>query len=174
MKLLTILLISVLILPGCTGSKEDDLDLWMKERKSKVKGKVEPLPELKKYEPAAYNADGSLNDPFKGRNAPVAEAKDGSPGPGLQPDMQRPKEALEAFPLENLRFVGFLEQGKKGVALFAAPDKNVYQIRTGNYMGQNFGVVTSVSKDEVTIKEMVQDGTGNYVERRVTINPQEQ
>ena len=87
--------------------------------------------------------------------------------------MQRPKEALEAFPLENLKFVGYLEQNKKGMALFAAPDRNVYQIKVGNYMGQNFGVVTSISKDEVSIKEMVQDGTGSYVERLVTINPKE-
>jgi type IV pilus assembly protein PilP len=171
MKLLTILLVSILLLAGCSGGKEDDLDIWMKEQKAKVKGKVEPLPELKKYEPFNYNADGSLADPFKGRMAPEVGGKKGG---GLQPDLQRPKEALEAFPLESLRFVGYLEQGKKGLALFAAPDKSVYQIRVGNYMGQNFGVVTSISKDEVAIKEMVQDGTGSYVERRVTINPQEQ
>lgn len=170
MKLLTILLLSLLLLPGCSGNKEDDLDIWMKDQKSKIKGKVEPLPELKKYEPFNYNADGSLSDPFKGRKAPEVGGKVS----GLQPDLQRPKEPLEAFPLESLKFVGFLEQSKKGIALFAAPDKSVYQIRVGNYMGQNFGVVTGISKDEVTIKEMVQDGTGSYVERRVTINPQEQ
>lgn len=171
MRLIITLLMSALLLPGCSGNKEDDLDLWMKEHKSKVKGKVEPLPELKKYQPARYNADGSLSDPFKGRKAPDAESKSG--GGSVQPDMQRPKEALEEFPLENLKFVGYLEQGKRGIAMIAAPDGNVYQLRIGNYMGQNFGVVTSISKDEVAIKEMVQDGTGNYVERRVTINPQE-
>ena len=57
MRLLTILLMSALLLSACSGNKEDDLDLWMKERKTSAKGKVDPLPELKKYEPAPYNAD---------------------------------------------------------------------------------------------------------------------
>lgn len=170
MRLLTILLLSVLMLSGCSGQKEDDLDRWMKERKAQIKGKVEPLPELKKYEAFIYNADGSLNDPFKGRGA---AGKNGSGPGGLQPDFKRQKEPLESFPLESLKFVGYLEQGKKGVALIAAPDKTVYQVRAGNYMGQNYGLVTNMNKDEVTVKEMVQDGTGEYTERRVTINPQE-
>lgn len=167
MRILTLVFLMAL-LAGCSGSSEDDLDLWMKERKSQVKGKIEPLPELKKYEPFVYNADASLNDPFKGRKAPDSQGKG-----GLQPDLKRPKEALEAYPLESLKFVGFLEQAKKGVALISAPDNNVYQIRVGNYMGQNFGLVTKLSSDEVTIREMLQDGAGDYIERLVTINPQD-
>lgn len=160
---------SALLVTACSGGQEDDLDRWMKERKAQTKGKIEPLPELKEYVPFAYNADGALSDPFRGRMA-IAETGQGG---GLKPDLSRPREVLESFPLENLKFVGYLEQGKKSVALIAAPDNNVYQVRPGNHMGQNFGVVTAISKDEVTIKEMIQDGTGNYVERRVTINPQE-
>jgi type IV pilus assembly protein PilP len=163
-------LLPILMLPGCTGNKEDDLDLWMKQRKSQVKGKIQPLPEIGKYTPFNYNADGSLSDPFLARKAADSG---GTKGGGLQPDLKRAKEALESFPLENLKFVGCLEQGKKSVALIAAPDNNVYQVRVGNYIGQNFGVITNLSKDEVAIKEMVQDGTGGYVERLVTINPQE-
>ena len=166
MKYLIALILGVL-LAGCTGSSEDDLDQWMKERKAHIKGKVDPLPELKKYEPFNYNADGTLVDPFKGRKAVEKRSV------GLTPNFNRPKEPLESFPLENLKFVGFLDQGKKGTALIAAPDGNVYQIRVGNYVGQNYGLVTSVNKDEVAIKEIVQDGTGDYVERRVSINPQE-
>jgi type IV pilus assembly protein PilP len=155
-------------LAGCSGSKEDDLDRWMKERRTQVKGKIPPLPEIKKYVPFIYNADGSLHDPFKSR-----QATDNKVPGGLHPDFSRPKEPLEAFPLENLKFVGYLEQGKKGVGLIAAPDNTVYQVRVGNYLGQNYGLVTKISQDEITVKEMVQEPTGEYVERRVTINPQE-
>lgn len=168
MRILTIILLSFIFLSGCSGSREDDLDRWMKDRKAKVKGKIEPLPELKRYEPFIYNADGSLSDPFKGR-----KAIDGHVGGGLQPDLKRPKEALEAFPLESLKFVGHFLQGKKNAAMVAAPDNNVYTIQVGNYLGQNFGLVTSITRDEITVKEMVQDGTGDYTERLVTINPQE-
>jgi type IV pilus assembly protein PilP len=163
------MLLSIFLLTGCSGKQEDDLDRWIKERKMQIKGKVEPLPELKKYEPFSYNADNSLNDPFRGR---VAAGKTAAPS-GLQPDFKRPKEPLESFPLESLKFVGYLELGKKGIALIAAPDKTVYQVRTGNYIGQNYGLVTSLNQNEVSVKEMVQDGTGDFTERRVTINPQE-
>jgi type IV pilus assembly protein PilP len=170
MRLLTILLVPVLMLSGCSGQKEDDLDRWMKERKAQIKGKIEPLPEVKKYEPFSYNIDGALTDPFKGR---VAAGKSGGGAGGLQPDLKRPKEPLEAFPLESLKFVGFLQQGKTSLALISAPDKTVYRVRVGNYIGQNYGLVTGLNRDEVTVKEKVQDGTGAYTERRVTINPQE-
>ena len=168
MRLLILLLTSLLILAGCSGGQEDDLDRWMKERKSQVKGTIPPLPELKKYEPFIYNADNSLHDPFKARRA----ADSGRSGT-LKPDLSRQKEPLESFPLESLKFVGYLEQGKKSVALISAPDNTVYQVKVGNYMGQNYGLVTGLNKDEVTVKEMLLDTTGEYVERRVTINPQE-
>jgi type IV pilus assembly protein PilP len=91
----------------------------------------------------------------------------------VQPDLKRPKEALESFSLESLKFVGHFLQGTKNAAMISAPDNNVYTIKVGNYIGQNFGVVTNISRDELTVKEMIQDGTGGYVERLVTINPQE-
>jgi type IV pilus assembly protein PilP len=167
MKLLTIAFLTLLALTACSGGDGDDLDQWMKERRSHTSGKIQPLPELKTYVPFLYNNDGSLHDPFKGRRAADSNAS------GLKPDFSRPKEPLESFPLESLKFVGFLQQGKRSVALISAPDNTVYQVKVGNYMGQNFGLVTSLSKDEVTVKEMTQDATGEYVERRVTINPQE-
>jgi len=167
MRLFTISLLSLLALTACSGGDEDDLDRWMNERKANTHAKIQPLPELKPYIPFIYNSDSSLHDPFKARRAADAGSN------GLKPDLSRPKEPLESFPLESLKFVGFLQQGKKNVALIAAPDNTVYQVKVGNYMGQNFGLVTNLSKDDVTVKEMIQDATGEYVERRVTINPQE-
>ena len=166
MRYITIVMIFMALLSACSSQHEDDLDRWMKDSKAKVKGKAVPLPELKKYEPLVYNANSDLSDPFKGRKAASSDGV-------LQPDMKRPHEALESYPLESLKFVGFLEQGQKSVALISTPDNNVYQIRVGNYMGQNYGMVSKIDKDELVIKEMVQDGTGGYAVRLVTINPQD-
>jgi type IV pilus assembly protein PilP len=32
-------------------------------------------------------------------------------------------------------------------------------------MGQNFGVVTAIDDSQIALKEIVQDGTGEWVER---------
>jgi type IV pilus assembly protein PilP len=40
-------------------------------------------------------------------------------------------------------------------------------------MGQNFGVVTSVNESEVVLKELIQDSSGEWVERTSTLQLQE-
>ena len=60
--------------------------------------------------------------------------------------------------------VGTLSQGKDTYALVRA-DKTLYRVKKGNYMGQNFGVITSIDDGGIKLKELVQDGTGEWVER---------
>ena len=42
---------------------------------------------------------------------------------------------------------------------------NLYRVKRGNYMGQNFGVITGIDEGQIELKEIVQDGTGEWVER---------
>ena len=53
------------------------------------------------------------------------------------------------------------------------PDRDVYQIRAGNYVGQNFGVVTNVGEGEIKLKELIQDGAGDWTERSSTLQLQQ-
>ncbi len=87
----------------------------------------------------------------------------------LAPDLTRRKEPLEAYPLESLNMVGTLEKGKTVYALVRTPDKDVYQVRQGNYLGQNYGVVIGVTDSEIRLKELVQDGAGDWTERSSTL-----
>ena len=87
--------------------------------------------------------------------------------------MSRRKEALEVFPLETLKMVGTLQRGRAMVGLIKATDNRVFQVRQGNYMGQNFGVITAVSEGEITLKELFQDGAGDWAERQSKIMLQE-
>ena len=87
----------------------------------------------------------------------------------LAPDLNRRKEPLEAFPLESLAMVGTLQRGKSRFALVRTTDKDVYQVKVGNYMGQNFGVVIGIEDTEIKLKELVQDGAGDWTERSSTI-----
>ena len=161
------LMVAVLGLSACGSDGGDDLDAFMHDAAKDMRVRIEPLPEVKPYTPIQYNEDGTLNDPFKARKA---SSKSGN----LQPDLNRPKEALEAFPLEGLKYVGSLSKNKLQYALIKTPENNIQQVKIGNYMGQNFGIVTEIGESTVTLKEIVQDElSGDWVERSTTISLQE-
>lgn len=162
-------LLACLGLVACGGEEHQDLRQWMKESTKDFKGRIPPLPEIKAFPAVAYEAGGLL-DPY---NASKIEPERKAGGGGLRPDLDRRKEPLEAYPLESLRMVGTLMKGKMVHALIQA-DKNLHQVKIGNYMGQNFGIITNVSDSEVTLKELVPDSLGDYTERTSTLQLQEQ
>ncbi len=165
-RLLLIVVLGALLL-ACGGDKGDDLDKFMASAANDMGKGVEPLPEVLPYSPLQYNADGTLSDPFKARKA---ASKSGA----LQPNTNRPKEALEAYPLESLKYVGSLSKNKLSYALIRTPDNTVQQVKLGNYVGPNFGLVTKIDESAVEIKEIIQDDlTGDWVERNSSINLQE-
>jgi len=161
MKLIYIALVPVL-LAGCGGEEFQDLRDFVKNSGADMRGKIEPPPEVKPYENFAYNNDANLPDPFK----PRKEEKRPGGSIGInQPDLDRPREALEEFPLENLKMVGYLYQHKVGHAVIRATDGKLHRVKTGNYVGLNFGLIKEVTETEVLIKEMVQDSVGEWTER---------
>lgn len=158
-----------LLIAACGGGEGDDLDKFMEESAKDMHAKIEPLPEVKPYVPLQYNADGLLSDPFKPRKAQATNSSG-----NLQPDMNRPKEALEAYPLESLKYVGSIEKTKLKYALIKTPDNTVQQVKIGNYIGQNFGMVIGISESSVMLKEIAQDElSGDWVERSASVNLQE-
>lgn len=152
-----------LLVAGCGGESHQDLRAWMQDQGKGVRGKLDPLPQVKPYEPFTYNAF-DLADPFKPRK--IEPVKGGSK---LAPDLNRRKEPLEAYPLESLQMVGTLQRGKSTFALVRTTDKDVYQVKVGNYMGQNFGVIVNIGDGDIRLKELVQDGAGDWTERTSTL-----
>ena len=165
MKKIAVLVIASISLVACSTGENEDLRQWMVDATKNIKGTIPPLPQVEPYEAAPYDA-GNLVDPFKATKI-GSEQKKGASG-GIQPDMDRPREPLEAYPLESLKYVGVMTKAKKSYAIILV-DGSLYQVRVGNYMGQNFGVITSVSESEVSLKELVQDSAGDWVERESTL-----
>lgn len=165
-------MLAAMLLPAlvtaCGGDPYEDLKQFVRDSDNLPRGRIEPLPEVRPYEPVAYNAF-DLSDPFRPRKTEQAKS-----GGGIAPDMNRRKEALEAYPLDNLRMVGTLEQGRGIFALVRTPDNSLHRVRSGNYMGQNFGFITQVTDSSVTLKEIVQDGTGDWSERVSTLQLMEE
>lgn len=151
---------------GCGSGQHDDLDQFVREAGQGMRGKVEPLPEVKPYEPFTYAAF-ELPEPFKPRKL-KASTNIGSGG-GLQPDLNRRKEPLESFELEKLKMVGTLQQNKQIYALIKAPDNSLHRVKVGNYMGVNFGKVTSVSESEVQLTEVIEDSAGEWSEKQGSV-----
>jgi type IV pilus assembly protein PilP len=155
----------LLLLAACGGGQFADLKEFVDNSGKDMRGRVEPLPLVKAYEPMTYEAF-DLSDPFQPRKIePDKAAALGGPAP----DLNRRKEALEAYPLESLKMVGTLERGRQRWALIKTPDSNLYRVHNGNYLGQNFGVVAMITETSVTLKELIQDTNGSWSERTSTL-----
>jgi type IV pilus assembly protein PilP len=166
MRITHSIFLASLLLAGCGGEEFQDLRDFVKNAGADMRGKIEPPPDVKPYEPFTYDNDTNLPDPFKPRKADSRNANH----TGLnQPNLNRPKEELEDFPLETLKMVGFLSQRNMNQAVIRSSEGKVYRVKAGNYIGLNFGQVTSVTETEVKIKEMVQDSNGDWTERESSL-----
>ena len=137
-----------------------------------LRGKIDPLPQVRSFEPVPYKGE-SMVDPFVPSRIVVSQASaGGGSGGGVQPDLNRPKEPLESFPMESIQMVGTLSQNKDMYALVKA-GANLFRVKKGNYMGLNFGVITGIEEGQISLKEVVQDSGGDWVERSTSLQMQE-
>jgi len=160
MRLRSTLVFSTVLLAACSSGEFSDLKEFVDQSGQGLRGHVDPLPQVKAYEPMTYNAF-ELPDPFKPRKIEPDHVAAG----GLAPNKDRRKEPLEAYPLESLKMVGTLEKARQRWALIKTPDGNLYRVRRENYMGQNFGKIAMISDSSITLTELIQDTTGSWSER---------
>jgi type IV pilus assembly protein PilP len=167
--------LSTLLLAGCGASKEDDIRQWMVDERNLTRPKVKPIPEPKRFKPEAYT-NASTIEPFSNQKLTQALKRDSaqvaSNGGLVAPELARRKEPLEAFPLDSMSLVGSIVKAGQPVALVKV-DNLLYQVKLGNYLGQNYGKVTKISETDVTLREIVQDAVGEWIERVATFALQE-
>jgi type IV pilus assembly protein PilP len=168
-----ILMAGVALLAACGGEEQGELRQELAAMTKDLRGKVDPLPQVRSYEPVPYKGESML-DPFVPGRIVVAQAAGTGTGGGggVQPDLNRPKEPLEAFPLDAIQMVGTLAQNKDIYALVRA-GTNLFRVKKGNYMGQNFGLITAVEESQINLKEVVQDSGGDWVERSTMLQMSE-
>jgi type IV pilus assembly protein PilP len=166
---------TALLLVGCGSSGQQELQEWMTQQRAQTKPKIQPVAEPKKFTPQAYTQDGTT-DPFSIQKLTQALKRDSSQSNSnvalVAPELSRRKEPLESFPLDAMKMVGSLQKEGRPVALVRV-DNLLYQVRPGNYLGQNFGRIMKVGETEVVLREIVQDAAGEWIERAATLQLQE-
>ena len=173
---LVIALAAAAALSACGTSDQEEIQKWMQEQRAQTKPNVQPIPEPKKFTPQDYTQEAAI-DPFSIQKLTQALKRDSQQSSSastalLAPELNRRKEPLEAFPLDAMAMVGSLVKQGQPVALVKV-DNLLYQVRPGNYLGQNYGRITKVGETEVVLRELVQDAAGEWVERTASLQLQE-
>lgn len=174
-KIPGVLLLATVVLAGCGPSSEEGLQQWMQDQRNQTRPSVPPIPEPKQFTPQAYMQSGAV-DPFSNQKLAQAlksESVQASSNAALiTPELARRKEPLEAFPLDSMKMVGSLIREGQPVALLRV-DNLLYQVRKGNYIGQNYGRIMQINETELALREIVQDAAGEWIERTATLQLQE-
>ena len=159
------------MLVGCAGD-QDELQAWMEQQKREVRPSITPLDPPKKFDPQSYVAANGV-EPFSAQKLTVAlkqEAK--QPNSLIAGELNRRREPLEAYPLDNMSMVGSVARDGRQFALLKV-DQLLYQVKVGDYVGQNYGRITKISETEVDLREIVQDAAGEWIERSGSLQLQE-
>lgn len=163
------------VLNGCGVASDDELRQWMAEQRTQAHPKIKPISEPKQFKPENYAQVADV-DPFSNQKLTQALKKDtaqtASTGALLAPELARRKEPLEEFPLDTMALVGSMTRAGKPVALITV-GKLLYQVRQGEHLGQNYGLITKITEAELSLREIVQDAAGEWIERTATLQLQE-
>lgn len=157
----------LILVAGCAGSEQDELKQWMAESSKDLRGSIPKLPEVKPYEPVPYEVVGMV-DPFNpAKIEPESKSKGGGKNGAFRPDFEARElrnSLLEKFPIESLKMIGYLYVNRQSIAVIQVEDK-VKQVKVGEYMGLDFGMVTKITESEVQVRELIEDSAGDWSER---------
>jgi len=160
-----------LILAACSADHEE-LQQWMEQQRREVKPNVTPLQPPKKFDPAPYVMAQAV-EPFSNQKLTVALKQEArQPNSLLAAELNRRKEPLEAYPLDSMAMVGSVNKLGQPFALLRV-DNLLYQVKVGDYLGQNYGRITKIAETEIALREIVQDAAGEWIERPAALQLQE-
>lgn len=175
MKSILVALAVCSVLGACSSSDHEDLRQWMADSSKDFRGHVTKLPEVNPYAPVPYEGEGKL-DPFRpSKIEPESKYRQMSgKGNAFQPDFEAREirnSLLEKYPLESLKMIGYMNVNRRPIAVVQVEDK-VKQVKVGDYIGLDFGMVTQIVENEVQLKELIQDSAGDWSERKSSLRLQ--
>lgn len=174
--LILIILLS-LGLAACSSDGLTDLREFTKSTHKNKKPRVDPIPEVRVHEKFAYRSY-KLPDPFAAENlrrVAIGLRGSGQADKGPKPDLTRPKEPLEEYPLDALAMVGTLSKGKNIWAIIRVASANgeIHRVKVGNHIGRNYGMVTEITEEKIVLVELVRSALGDWIEREASVQLRE-
>ena len=121
---------------------------------------------------SAYWADSHQQTKEDIAEALSAEENHPSPALWMLQEFERTKEPLEFYNLQDLRLVGFIQQGRSTSALIhvnGQPQLGIHSVRLGAYLGKNYGRVSQITQDAVLLLELHQDSSGVWIEQETSL-----
>ena len=166
-----ILVLLAASLAGCDSPDQQELQQWMITKRNATTPRITPLPAPTRFMPQSYDQQDAI-EPFSNQKLVQALKRDSNKATAnvalITPELNRRKEPLEAMPLDAVAMVGSLTKAGQPVALVRV-DNLIYQVRVGNYLGQNYGRITAVTEAGIALREIVQDAAGEWLERPATL-----
>ncbi len=167
--------LTVLMLAGCVGEDHEDLRSWIAQERKTARPRITPLTEPKVFVPQSYDvADATA--PFDRQKLTLALRRESQQNASnmalLAAEQSRRKQELESYPLDTIVMVGSMQQ-KGGQTALVRVNKLIYQVKPGNYMGQNYGRIQKITENSIQLREIVQDPAGDWVEKTTVLELQE-
>ncbi|KTD50639.1 type IV pilus biogenesis protein PilP [Legionella quinlivanii] len=144
-----IVILTGYVLSGCDTSADLELSRYINEVKSRKAQPIEPIPTIKPLAKFVYPENESRRSPFKPKTVKQFQDK-------LAPNTKRPKQPLEEYPLDSLKFVGILKQDNMIWGLISKPSGEIVRVRPGDYMGQNYGKIIQITNNILKLEETIQ------------------
>ena len=166
----SLIIVATFHLTACDNHNFSDLQNYISSIKISPQAPVKSLPDFKTVEPFVFKSTENLRDPFKLiekiKIPTEQEIEMEEPDNGIHPDVNRIKEPLEAFTIDDIKMVGTVNM--KSVLWGLVKNKNdntIYRVKIGNYLGKNDGIITNIYKNKIDIVEIMPDKPGRFIEK---------
>lgn len=160
-----------LSLNGCLVQSEEELHQYITTVQARPGKPLPPIPEIQIYERVIYS-QADKKSPFELEiklDAALAKNNQVETEKGINPNLDRAPEPLEAFPLDSLRMVGILTKGQQTWALIVDKSGLIHRVTIGDHLGQNYGEIKVITEKEIQLIEVIPDTRGGWREMDATL-----
>jgi type IV pilus assembly protein PilP len=162
-----------MVLTACGFSTTDELNAWLASERKLHSATSLPITAPRVFEAEAYELAGQI-DPFSSTRLPGDQTVSNSAPSPVKKDatydleLAGERRDLEKVSLDALQFKGTLSQDGAPVALVWA-NRELHQVRLGDYLGPNRGKVLQISAQEIRLRELLQDGSGQWAPKTTVL-----